>query len=87
MSQNEPLREDYLAELQTLVDSTEEWDAQCASGAIRHVDRNVDHDAYCDKQGDHASFARYDGLAISAFRRAVPRLLTEIARLKGLLNQ
>ena len=51
------------------------WDESCLSGAIRHLDRNVDHDWYCGKKEEHNGPSRYDGPMIAALVNAAPELL------------
>jgi hypothetical protein len=62
------------------------WCAGWMSGAIRHVVRNVDTDAFHDHDGDIEDCAgpdRYDGDAIAAVMNAAPRLLDTIDELQS----
>lgn len=60
-----------------------EWNEGCTAGAIRHVVRNVDHDAYCGDETDHESFGKYDGGYIAALHNAYPQLRAYIAELEA----
>lgn len=53
------------------------WSEECVYGAIRHVDRNVDHDMYCEcgRRPESKMFGRYDGPFIAHSRTDIPALL------------
>lgn len=58
--------------------------SDCVYGAVRHVCRNVDHDAFCFVEGEHNSLSRNDGTNIANLVNVIPELLEEIKRLKVL---
>lgn len=68
------------------------WDEQCLGDAIRHLNRNVDHESYCFRSHGndepHGEMpGRGDGKFLAALRNAAPSLLAEIAALRESLRE
>lgn len=54
------------------------WDADWCYGACRHIEKNVDTDAFYDGEG--SGWNRHDGPFIAEMRNAFPRLLADVDR-------
>lgn len=71
-----------VAELEKLdsVATPAPWPHDYCQGAVRHISKNVDQDAFYD--GSFDGWSRYnDGPLIAAARNALPALLAELKRL------
>lgn len=67
-----------------------EWDAKCLSSAIRHINKNVDHDAYCldPSSPDHKGMpGRGDGAYIAALHNAYPQLAALIRQQQAVIDR
>jgi hypothetical protein len=62
------------------------WDVQCLRDAVRHLNRNVDHESYClrshdDKEPHGEMPGRYDGALIALLRNNAESLIAAAKKL------